>query len=418
MNSKTKKENNQKENEINKDEIKIEEEKKEFELEEDEIKKLAKGLKPKGKIEEEKKEEEEIEEKKVEEEKEEEEEEIEEIKLKEEDMLNKNENEGKHLEIKLKMHVDKEKGAIYKVYEISDNRIAVELKNSIVIFSSQTIVKIYSLKTFQLITEINTEGDNNSIELKNKDIAIVHDRTVHFYKLSGNNYINYLKLEEKKHIYEIYELKNENLILCFHRCLKVYKKEKGEYKFISKFELSETVGTILEIKNNILFVFLHSRSHTYASADYSPYDLQLLDFENKKGFNLDSGDFSRYDDDTVYYGCNIFIKKNKYLFARYAQSFSIFDIEDDDIKKAKCIYKIKGINIIEYFPSSKVCFCDYDADSFIIISRGIYKYDEVVNKIILKEYINNKFEEMIDIIKLKNNNFIIHNKKEILLINN
>ena len=30
----------------------------------------------------------------------------------------------------------------------------------------------------------------------------------------------------------------------------------------------------------------------------------------------------------------------------------------------------------------------------------------------------NKFEEMIDIIKLKNNNFIIHNKNEILFINN
>ena len=40
------------------------------------------------------------------------------------------------------------------------------------------------------------------------------------------------------------------------------------------------------------------------------------------------------------------------------------------------------------------------------------------NKIILKQNIINKFEEMIDIIRLKNNNFIIHSKNEILFINN
>ena len=40
------------------------------------------------------------------------------------------------------------------------------------------------------------------------------------------------------------------------------------------------------------------------------------------------------------------------------------------------------------------------------------------NKIILKQNIINKFEEMIDIIRLKNNNFIIHSKNKILFINN
>ena len=311
-----------------------------------------------------------------------------------------------------KIQLDKSKGEIYKVYELSYNRLAVELDNSI---------KIYSLKTYQLITEIKINHDeiNNSIELKNKDIAITNNSTVYFYKLSGKDYINYHKLEEEKKIYEIYELKNENLILCLRRCLKIYKKEKREYKFLSKLELSETVGKILEIKNNIIFLFLLSRARTFVTADYSPYYLQLINFEKKEIISLSGGCFSRYDDASVYYGCKLLLKNNKYLFARYANLFSIYDIENDDIKKAKCIYKINGIEIINLFHLSSINFPDYDDDSFIIISsNGIYKYDEIENKIILKQKINNKFEKMRDILKLKDNNFIIHNKNEILLINN
>ena len=224
-NSKTKKIGNfQKENEINKGEKKIYNEKKKLNIEE-EKRKLEKDLKPKNRKEEDEEREEDDE---FGEEKEEDK------KGKEEDIIYKNENEAKHLEIKFKIQLNKEKDEIYKVYELSDNRIAVELEKSI---------KIYSLKTFHLLTEINHDNNNNSMELKNKDIAITCYRIVYFYKLSGNNYINYLQLEEKnkKRIYEIYELKNDNLILCFRSDLEIYKKEKEEYKFLTKFELNETV---------------------------------------------------------------------------------------------------------------------------------------------------------------------------------
>ena len=235
------------------------------------------------------------------------------------------------MDVILKIKLNKEKDEIYKVYELSDKRMAVELENTL---------KIYSLKTFQLITEINHERINNSIELKNKDLAITDYSTVYFYKLSGNNYINYLELKGEGEIFEIYELKNENLILCFRRCLIIYARGKEEYKFLSKIELNETVGKILEIKNNIIFLFLHSRSDTFMTADYSPYYLQLLNFEKKEAINLDSGCFSRYDDNFVFYGCNLLIKNNKFLFARFAGCFCIYNIENDDIKKTKCIYKI------------------------------------------------------------------------------
>ena len=402
-NSKNKKnENSKKEKEINKDGKKSDDEKKRLEKEE-EIKKLRKDLTQKNEKEEqiEEEEEEEIDIEELEEEGK---------KRKEEKIIFKNENEAKHLEVKFKIQLNKEKDEIYKVYELSYNRLAVELDNSI---------KIYSLKTYQLITEINNDGINNSIELKNKDIAITNYSTVYFYKLSDNNYINYLKLEEKEEIYEIYELKNENLILCPRRCLKIYKKENGEYKFLSKFKLNETVGKILEIKNNIVFLFLLSRANSYATADYSPYSLLFLNLEKKQRVYLGGGCFSRYNYKPVYYGCKLLLKNNKYLFARYANSFCIYDIENDDIKKTKCIFKLNDIDIIQLFHLSNISFPDYDDDSFIILSsNGIYKYDEIENKIILKQKINNKFEKIIGILKLKNNNFIIHNKNEILLINN
>ena len=180
------------------------------------------------------------------------------------------------------------------------------------------------------------------------------------------------------------------------------------------------LGKILEIKINTLFLFLKSRTGTYATADYQPYILELINLENKQRRHLEGGSFYYWDDDdTVYYNCDLLLKYNKYLFLRYADTFSIYDIENDDIKKAKCIYMIGKEMLIKYFPSSNVSFSDYDDDSFIVLSsRGIYKYDEIANQIVLKQKINNEFEEMIDIIKLKNNNFIIHNKNEILFINN
>ena len=93
---------------------------------------------------------------------------------------------------------------------------------------------------------------------------------------------DYLKLDGKEEIFEIYELKNENLVLCIHRCLMIYAKGKDEYKFLSKFKLSKTVGKIIEIKNNVLFLFLTSTTDSYGSADFLPYEVDLLNIEKKK----------------------------------------------------------------------------------------------------------------------------------------
>ena len=279
-----------------------------------------------------------------------------------------------NLEVISKIQLNKEKEEIYKVYEISDERLAVELDNSI---------KIYSLKNFKLITEINHNRIDESIELRNKDIAITDYNIVYFYKSSENNYFNYLKLDGKEKIFEIYELKNENLVLCIRRCLMIYAKGKDEYKFLSKFKLIETVGKIIEIKNNVLFLFLHSRCDTFITADYSPYGVELINIEKKEKVMLDSGCFSRYDEINTFYGCNLIIKNDKYLYARYAKNFCIFNLGKE---KLNIIYEINTKKNKEHFPLNFESLCDYDNDSFIVIPSGfIYKYDEITNKIIRKQ---------------------------------
>ena len=316
-------------------------------------------------------------------------------------------NEDKKIEIVLKIEFEKEKNEIYRVYEISDNRLAVEFDKCI---------KIYSLKNFKLITNIEHERIDNSIELKNKDIAIHDYSTVNFYKLSENDYVFYQKLSEEGKIYEIYELKNETLALCIRRQINLYSKSNEGYQNISKIKLGETVANILEIKDNILFIFEKSRSGTFATADYSPYSLEILNFEKKKIKPLYYGDFSYYNDDSLTYsGCDSIIKKNKYLLVRYANNFDIYDIENyEDIK---CIYKLERNKNPKDFPSNFLNLANFNDDNFLVLqNKDIYKYDEISNKIIFVKKLEIEMEEIIDVIKLKNNYLVAYNKNEIFLI--
>ena len=318
------------------------------------------------------------------------------------------ESKKENKELVLKLQFDKNKDEIYRVYELSDNRMAIELEKSI---------KIYSLKNFKLITEIN--DDNNigtSIELKNKDIALTRYCSVKFYKLSGNNYIFSQEISEEGELFEIYELKNENLITCSRRQISIYSKDKGDYKILSKIELEESVGGLFEIKNNILSLFLLSRCDSYLTADYSPYFLQVIDLENKKILELNQGDFLN----EIYCDCNFIKKENKYLFARYAGYFDIYNIENID--KIMLIFRLdaKENKIDDYKCLVIGKIFDYDDDNLIELScNNIYKYDEKLKKIILVKKINFEFgiEEIINIKKIKNNKYYAaYNKNEIVII--
>ena len=318
------------------------------------------------------------------------------------------ESKKENKELVLKLQFDKNKDEIYRVYELSDNRMAIELENNI---------KIYSLKNFKLITEINEDNIiGTSIELKNKDIALTRYCSIKFYKLSGNNYIFSQKISEEGELFEIYELKNENLITCTRRQISIYSKDKGDYKILSKIELEESVGSLLEIKNNILSLFLLSRCDSYCTADYSPYFLQVIDLENKKILELNQGDFF----DEIYCDCNFIKKENKYLFVRYAGYFDIYNIENID--KIMLIFRLdvkeNKIDDYKYLVIGKIF--DYDDDNLIeLSSNNIYKYDEKLKKINLVKKINFEFgiEEIINIKKIRNNKYYVaYNKNEIVII--
>ena len=312
-------------------------------------------------------------------------------------------------ELVLKLQFDKNKDEIYRVYELSDNRMAIELENCI---------KIYSLKNFKLITEINDDNDNigTSIELKNKDIALTSYCSIKFYKLSGSNYVFSQKISEEGDLFEIYELKNENLITCNRRQISIYSKDKGDYKILSKIELEESVGSLLEIKNNILSLFLLSRCDSYLTADYSPYFLQIIYLENKRILELNQGNFF----DEIYCDCNFIKKENKYLFARYAGYFDIYNIENIDKRMLIFRLDVKENKIDDYKCLVIGKIFDYDDDNLIELScNNIYKYDEKLKKIILAKKINFEFgiEEIINIKKIRNNKYYVaYNKNEIVLI--
>ena len=316
---------------------------------------------------------------------------------------NINKNREIYLEIICKIKFNKYLDEIYKVYLLSDKRISIETEHKI---------KIYSLKTFQLITEIKIESKYNSIELKNKDIAVAHYVNIDFYKLSGKKYILYQKIKDEEEIISIYELKNGNLIAGIHRGLIIYQKEKGQYKLLSKYDMPDHVQKIIEIKDDILFIFCIGGS-SYATADYIPFYLLNLDIKNKKVSNLYSSIVWYGNDKDALFDCNFLIYKNKYLFVRYAQSFDIYNIEGD----------IKFINDKNkknyFFHIFSEGFCHYNNDNFIIFpALDICKYDEKSNEFIFVNKFPFKKDNINEIIKLKNNNFIIYTKNEVYLIKN
>ena len=71
-----------------------------------------------------------------------------------------------HIEMVNKM----EESYIDKIYELSNNRIAVI--KIVKYFPQEEVLKIYSLKNFKLLSEIKLkEKTKNIVELKNKDLV-------------------------------------------------------------------------------------------------------------------------------------------------------------------------------------------------------------------------------------------------------
>ena len=79
----------------------------------------------------------------------------------------------------IRLNFEEKDNQIYSVYELSERRIAVLDRNL-------TNVKIYSLKTGNIINKINKENIEKIIELKNKDIVLNSSHEIYIYKLLPN----------------------------------------------------------------------------------------------------------------------------------------------------------------------------------------------------------------------------------------
>ena len=205
-----------------------------------------------------------------------------------------------HIEMVNKM----EESYIDKIYELSNNRIAViKIVND---FPQEEVLKIYSLNNFKLLSEIKLkEKTKNIVELKNKDL-VRSFKTIsykernsnwrifssfEFYKLYNQKYELFQKIEEEERIDINYILgsMDGNLISFNTYGIEIYSKEKDKYKSISKIKMEDTAMSGYEIEQNKLIIFKKSSEpkelqiSILNKSNYSPhFVISFFDLLNKK----------------------------------------------------------------------------------------------------------------------------------------
>ena len=222
----------------------------------------------------------------------------------------------------IRLNFEEKDNQIYSVYELSERRIAV-------LDRYLTDVKIYSLKTGNIINKINKENIEKIIELKNKDIVLHSSHEIYIYKLLPNKKyelyqtINELNKgtrfhEEKFEYYNInsvYEMMSGDLVSCNSFGLKIYKKEKnGLYKISIMKELGEEAKNVIEIKNNILIIFHIFFENVSCTFHYYDFKIFKFDIENQEltKINESSMNDRHYGSGVPY--ISYLLYNNKYLF--------------------------------------------------------------------------------------------------------
>ena len=217
-------------------------------------------------------------------------------------------------------------------------------------------------------------------------------------------------------INSIYEMKNGKLVSCNSYGLKFYEKDKDEYKYdlISTEKMEIDVHFIYEIKPNVLILLQKHYDESWDDMEGDDkYLISIYDIENK---NLKEvfrsrvrsmmGEFKRIN----------YILNKRYLFICYGNTMEIFNLE----KNMENIY-IENDNIYEYedffygpqrimkeeHRIRRVLASFSDTLFFGEDNNGnlkIYKF----NNNTLKAYYHFKIKNIIGVIKLKNNDFILY----------
>lgn len=351
------------------------------------------------------------------------------------------------LQITTKFNFDHNR--IFKINELSNQRIGVLLNNSLL---------IYNLKSFQILDEVKfpildcnyDEGICDFIELKNTDLVLWSIKQILFYHLIENKYqlyqtINGLEEENKEksidygfysrsskkgEINSIYELSTGKLILCISSGLAVFTKINEEYKLESKHEIKIDVRRAIEINENKLvllqryhyFFWGCSRnnfsSHTYLISTY--------DLETKQLTKLAENEVTKND----YYGYTSisYLIKNGFLLIRYGNRIDIYDIknnmtlvnhdQDTMVKHEETYY---GKYKLLKDDMDVIFLCEY-FDDLILVKN--FKVKDKAKIYMLKDnsisYVADfpyELKGLAEIIKLKNNCFIMYSENQLVVLN-
>lgn len=340
------------------------------------------------------------------------------------------------LEIAFKFEL-KEK--IEDIMELSNQRIGIKISNQL---------KIYSLKTFQLITTIDDDGLNNKyLELENRDLARKCFKSIQFFKLTGNKYHLFQTIEENDIINSITKLMNGNLLLtCNDKNINIYGKEGNEYKLLTQNFDEKDCKDAIEIEENKVIIF--KEYYNDDDENKSKYLIFFYDIlsRNKKILMDDfflSGDVGREY-------LNMVINE-KYLFVNfnvYSLSYNCYNRVKRDIIYDKINHRIIErtrpfslippehpiIGYIFNLGKKQYLKCEYDnfpdksGEEFRckpikdkIRDEQIYDSEKLLLEFKIYQFIFEKFSiklknNYFKIVNLKNNNFIFCLGNKIILI--
>ena len=360
----------------------------------------------------------------------------------EKDIINDKEKKEPHsFQIISKMEFENK---IIKINELSNKRFGILLNDSLLIYNLNNFKKLYEIEL--PIKKNYDDGIFDFIELKNCDLVLWSLNKVFFYQLSENEYklyqnvdgesekeeekvndelISYMTKRNKEfNINSIYELSNDKLVCCNSLGLLIYEKKDDKYIYESKHKMDIDVRKIIEINPNKIillqryyyYYWLCSRSnfssHTYSISVYE-IDTKNLTVLAKNEVNQNN-----------YYGYALisYLIKNGYLLIRYGNRINIYDIN-----KNMALVNIDQDTMIKQFEIFKILkdemdiifLCDYK-DNLIITKDTKNKAKIYMLKDNSLQYEKNfpfELEGLIEIIKLKNNTFIMYSKDQMLLLN-
>ena len=351
---------------------------------------------------------------------------------------------------------------IEKIKELSNKRIGILLENSL---------RIYKIDSFKKLEEIEIPNLNDSysigkrifnfIELKNSDLVLWSPEYIFFYqktddkyncyqKIFGpeehkeikDNYDNYRNncvdysifktvkvLRKKYRINSIYELSNSKLAFCVSFGLLIYTKEKEKYILESIHPMLIDVIKLMELDKNKLILFrkyyyLFS-AHLGIGFSQDTHSISIYNIETKEFINLATNEGNKnYEGKQEIVS---FMVKSGLLLVRYGDKIDIYDIKNNMLLKNHYYADKVNKRYYDNYKISKdlngeidiVFLCDYFYN-LLIAKNSKNKAKIFMLKDNSLKYIRDfpfELDYLREIIKLKNNKFLMYSGKKVIVLN-